>query len=202
MLTKDFRFSQIISILFHPFIIPTLAIAALILKPGFYFIMLPMAFKIWYIVIGFVFTVLIPATGIFILLKFKAIQSIEMYHRSERTVPLIIAGSGFVALLYLLRSINIPPIFLFIIYSATFSLMAGLIINLAYKISLHTLGWSALTAALISISLKIGMPLLSLILISILINGLVGYARLKENAHNAMLWASPACLLASSKLGC
>jgi hypothetical protein len=88
------------------------------------------------------------------------------------------------ALLYVLKTTNIPPVFLYLLYSATFSLLVGLLVNLAYKISLHTLGWGALSATLVSISLRMGYALLLPLLVSVVIAGVVGYARLKQNAHS------------------
>jgi hypothetical protein len=87
-------------------------------------------------------------------------------------------------LLFQLKSTNIPPIFLYVLYSATFALIAGLMINLVYKISLHTLGWGAIVATLTGISLRLGIPLLIFIIPAIILSGFAGYARLKENAHN------------------
>lgn len=77
-----------------------------------------------------------------------------------------------------------PPVFLYMLYSATFALLAGLLINMVYKISLHTLGWAAMAASLTSISLRMGVPMLMLITGAWIISGVVGYARLKQNAHN------------------
>lgn len=184
MKTSDFPLSRILSYIFHPLLIPALAISTLLLWPNLYSIVLPNMLKIWFVSVVFVFTVAIPAICMFILLKVNAIQSVEMKGRSERTVPLLIACTSFMALLYVLKTTNFPPVFLYVLYSATFALLIGLLLNLIYKISLHTLGWGALSATLISISLRIGMSLLLPIVVSVLIAGLVGYARLKQNAHN------------------
>jgi len=183
MQTSNFGLSRVISYIFHPILIPFLAISALMQLPYLYSIVLPNMLKIWFISTIFVFTVAIPLIGMFILLKFKAIGSVEMNDRSERTVPLLIACTSFMALLYVLKATNIPPVFLYLLYSATFSLLVGLLINLVYKISLHTLGWGALVATLISISFRMGIALLLPIIVSVIIAGLVGYARLKQNAH-------------------
>ena len=88
-------------------------------------------------------------------------------------------------LLYFIKPTVIPPILLYVLYSAIFALMAGLLINLVYKISLHTLGWGALVTTIVIISIRLGIPLLPFILITILLSGIAGYARLKQNAHNA-----------------
>ena len=184
MQTSDFTFSRILSYILHPLLIPTLATSALLLKPEVYTIVLPISLITWFLSVVFVFTFVIPVTGMLILLKFNAVTSLEMNVRSERTIPLIIASTSFMVLLFQLKSTNVPPIFLYVLYSATFALIAGLMINLVYKISLHTLGWGAIVATLTGISLRLGIPLLIFIIPAIILSGFAGYARLKENAHN------------------
>ena len=177
-------FSRILSYILHPLLIPTIATTAIMFRPDLYTINLPFALKIWFLGYVFVFTIVIPASAIFILQKLNAISSIEQHHRSERTIPLLISSSSYMAMLYLVKSTGVPPIFLYILYSATIALLAGLLINLFYKISLHTLGWAALATTLTGISLSLGVPLLLYITLSVLLAGLTGYIRLKENAHN------------------
>jgi len=184
MKSKGFSLSRILSFILHPLLIPTFIVSVLMIQPGIFAIILPLSLKLWFVSIIFIFTVVIPASSVFILFKFNAINSIELNHRTDRTIPLLIAGISYMALLIFIRPTNIPPVFMYILYSATFSLLTGLLITLFYKISLHTLGWGTLAATLISISIHFGIPLLLLILISILLSGIAGYARLKQNAHN------------------
>lgn len=176
--------ANILSYVFHPLIIPTFIITSLLLSTGLYSIMLPLNYKIWFISIVCLYTFIIPVAGIYILMKFKLINSPEMVNRKERTLPIILASASYMVLLFTIRNTDVPPLLLYILYSATFALLAGLLINLLYKISLHTMGWSALATTLIMVTLRIGTPLLGLIIISILVSGIVGYARLKQNAHN------------------
>ena len=184
MKSADYTVSRILSYILHPLLIPTLAISALMLKPGLFPGIFPTILKFWFLAVVFAFTLVIPAISVFILLKFNAIYSIELKDRTERTIPLFITSGSYMALLLFLKATIMPPIFLYILYSATLALLVGLLLNLAFKISLHTLGWGALAATLISISIKTGIPLFPYILISILLSGVVGYARLKQNAHN------------------
>lgn len=184
MKLKDYQLSRILSFILHPLFIPLLTISALMLQPGIYAIVLPSYLKIWFLSLVFLFTLAIPAVGVFILSRLNFIKSIKLEHRGERTIPLLIANSSYMALLYFLRSTSIPPVFLYVLYSATFALLTGLLINMVYKISLHTLGWGALTATLTGLSIYLGIPLLTYIVISVFLSGLAGYARLQENAHN------------------
>ena len=184
MKISNIQLSKLLSYLLHPLIIPTLVISALMLRPDLYSIVLPAWLKLWFISIVFVFTLLIPAAGVLLLLKLNKIYSIELNQRTERTIPLLIASASYMVLLFFMRQPNIPPVFLYIVYSATFALLAGLLINMVYKISLHTLGWGAFATTLIIISLRIGVSLMLLISIAVILSGFVGWARLKENAHN------------------
>jgi len=184
MESKNLQLSRLLSYILHPLLIPTLTISALMLRPELYTIVLPPALKLWFLSLVIVFTLLIPSAAVLILLKLNAIYSVELAHRSERTIPLLIASASYMALVYFIKQVNIPPVFLYVLYSATVALLAGLLINMVYKISLHTLGWSAVATTLLSISLHMGIPLPGLISIAVILSGLAGYARLKENAHN------------------
>ena len=184
MRTSDLTFSKIITYILHPMLIPTYIIIFLMFRPELYLILIPAALKIWFVSIVILFTLVIPVTGIYLLVRFNALSAFEMTNHNERTLPLLMTVCSYIALLFTMKSVNIPPIFIYMLYIATLALLTGLMINLVYKISLHTLGWSALTATLISLSIKTGFPLLLLSILSILLSGLVGYARLKENAHN------------------
>ncbi len=184
MKSADYMLSRILSYILHPLLIPTLAVSALMLKPDLFPIVLPTTLKLWFISIVFLFTLVIPVSSVFILLKFHAIYSVELKRRTERTVPLFIASISYMGLLFFIKPIILPPVFLYILYSAALALLAGFLLNLVFKISLHTLGWGALAATLAAISIRTGTPLFPFILISILLSGIAGYARLKQKAHN------------------
>lgn len=154
------------------------------LRPDLYTIIIPFMYKLWFIMVVFLFTLVIPVSSIILLQKFKLISSLELNNRKERTMPILLTSASYMALMFTIKATNVPPLFLYVLYSATFALLAGLFINLLYKISLHTLGWGALAATLTAVSLRIGAPLLNLIIISILLGGIAGYARLQQNAHN------------------
>ncbi len=185
MSSSPYPFSRILSYILHPLLIPTLVTAALLMRPELYTLVLPVSLKIRFLLVVFVFTTVIPAAGVLLLLRVNAIYSVQLQDRAERTLPLLIASTSFMVMLYLLKTTNIPPLFLYVLYSATFALLTGLLVNLAYKISLHTLAWGAVAATLTSIALRMGISsLMVLILATWLLSGLAGYARLKENAHN------------------
>ncbi len=177
------KLTQFLSSLFHPLLIPTYITSALMLRQDLYSIVLPVELKLWFISVVCGFTFVIPASSVFILLKFRVIESLAMEERNERIIPLLLASGSYMALLFSIKSNNIPPLFLYVLYAATFALLAGLLINLVYRISMHTLGWSALSAILIIVSIRIGIPLLGMIITSLLISGVVGFVGIKQNTR-------------------
>ena len=184
MKASNLQFSKLLSYILHPLLIPTLAILALMLRTDLYSIVMPLHLKLWLLSLVIAFTLLIPSASVVILLKLNAVYSVELTHRSERTIPLLVTSASYMALTFFMKPLNIPPVFLYVIYSATVALLTGLLINMAIKISLHTLGWGAMATTLVSISLHLGIPLPGLISVTVILAGLAGYARLKENAHN------------------
>ncbi len=67
-----------------------------------------------------------------------------------------------------------------------FLVILVLVINLFWKISSHTTAIGALLGTIIGTSYFLEMYLINWILLITLISGLVGFARLKENAHSPL----------------
>ncbi|MBK7214701.1 MAG: hypothetical protein IPH88_15685 [Bacteroidales bacterium] len=111
----------------------------------------------------------------------KLVESPELEKSSERTLPLIFTSASYLGLNYVLRGSGVPDYLLYILYGALFTLLTGLLINLAYKVSLHTLGWGAFSASLIGLSIRMSLDIPLVYSLVILIAGFVGYSRLKLN---------------------
>jgi hypothetical protein len=180
----DFRISRVLSYLLHPMLIPSLVISVLMFRPDLYPADIPVKIRLWFVITVFIYTAFIPIAGVLILLRFRMLQSVEQNERSERTLPLLLASISYTAMLYTLGAAGVPAVFRYLLYSAAFALFAGMLINLFWKISLHTLGWGALTASLFTLALLMGYNLTGMIAASVFLSGLAGYARLNENAHS------------------
>ena len=178
------RLAKILSYVLHPLLLPTYATLLSLNLPLFLMYTLNFEAKVWLILLVFGFTFLLPVSVIVIMVYFRVIKSLEIEQSSQRTLPLLFAVVSYYALLYLLHKSGLPAYFLYFIYGALFVLLAGVMINLVYKISLHSLAWGAAVASIIGISLKMEIDIPVIIITSILIAGLAGYSRLKLNAHN------------------
>jgi hypothetical protein len=178
------RLSYYLSYILHPVVIPTLATVALWKMPEAGVFSLPLKMKLWFTLTVFFYSFALPASVIFLLSRFKIIDSMQLGNRKQRVLPLLIASISYFFMVYSLKTLPVPPALLMVLYLASLTLIAGLLINLFFKISLHTLGWGSFIASLAGINIRSGIDLLWLIIVTILMAGLAGYARLKQDAHS------------------
>lgn len=178
------RLASFLSYILHPLLVPTYCVLILLNTPFFLSYTLSFEAKAWLISLIFAFTFIAPVAIILVLYFFGMVDSIELEKPSQRTLPLLFTSVSYMGLLYILRGTALPDYLLYMIYGALFTLLAGMLITLAYKISLHTLAWGAAVSSFIGLSLRMGVNLLPIILTGLFLSGITGYARLKLNAHN------------------
>lgn len=178
----EVRIARILSYILHPLLIPFYSLILLFNLP----VLISIGFEAQLSLLGmvFTFTILLPVAVILLMYYLKLVESPELEKSSERTLPLIFTSASYLGLNYVLRGSGVPDYLLYTLYGALFTLLTGLLINLAYKVSLHTLGWGAFSASLIGLSIRMSLDIPLVIALVILIAGFVGYSRLKLNAHN------------------
>lgn len=179
----EIRFARFLSLILHPLLLPTLSFPLIYSLPTVFALGLTFGAIIWLIITVFIFTFLIPVTGTLLLYNSRKIKSLELKEPNERTIPLMITGISYMALYYLTRNASIPPLYLYFIYGSIIILVAGMLINLKWKISLHTLAWGAIAGALTGISIQFSIAIPWYIAVAVILSGLAGYGRLRLNAH-------------------
>lgn len=181
--------AKVISLLFHPLFMPLYGMLIIFSAPtllGY----LPMPVKRILFTVVFINIVFVPVT-LFSFFRFRnIISSFSMEDRRERIIPLLS-----VTLLYSITSIVIYrfsiPVFLKSFFiSASFLLLFITIINLWWKISVHSAAAGALTALVFVLSLKMNTNVTWYLVGVILAGGLIMSSRIKLNAHSpAQVWA-------------
>jgi len=176
------KLSRIISIIFHPVLMPMYAFfLALNFVPEFNSFFSPLQ-KIKFFKLIFGFTFLLPILGIIILRKLKFVSSYYMEHKEERRFPLLIAIGCYYFLLQIFERIYPDIILVKLLLGAMLILFVAAIISRFWKISLHMLGVGGIVGAFFAIQQNFSS---NIILFNSLIfcAGLVGFARINENAH-------------------
>ncbi len=112
------------------------------------------------------------------------ISSWSVDERSERIIPLAITTLLYLTTSFLIFRFPIPSFLKSFILAAFFLSLIVTIINLWWKISIHSLGAGALMALVLMLSFKLDSPLIWYLIPAVLAAGLVLSSRLKLNAHN------------------
>lgn len=189
------RISKLLSFLFQPLLMPTVGFFILLQMPVYFAVVIPAAAKWMLMGIIFFTTFFLPAAFIFFMIKKGYIGSLYIDSREERTIPYFITIVFFVLAYYLLKRLQISPIFAYFMLGAILLVISIVIINLFWKISSHMAAIGALTGMIIGLSYFLGILFLNMILFALIISGVVGYARLKLDAH------TPAQVYAGYALG-
>ncbi len=175
------KLAKIISIVFHPVLVPTLGMV-LLMNSGFYFSMLSWEGKRFVLLVVFFTTCILPL----LLVSIMAINprfDISMPKSTDRVIPQL-AGAVFYYLGFiLLGRMNIFPVFKLFMLAGVLVLVALLIVSFKWKISNHMAAIGAITGAFFALSFRKGLnPIYSLVIV-ILVSGLVGTARLILKKH-------------------
>ncbi|OQY01768.1 MAG: hypothetical protein B6I20_07490 [Bacteroidetes bacterium 4572_117] len=178
-------FSKIISIIFHPLLMPSYALL-IIFNSGTHYSYIPTeAQKIIYILV-FLTTFLIPVSIIPFLLQLKIIKTFQLKDREDRIIPLFITAISYYFSYYLLSRLpfHVPQFIKILIIASATLICINLIINLKWKVSSHLIGVSGLLALIFLFSIIYYADLLYVLVLLSVISGIVAFARLKLNAHN------------------
>lgn len=186
--------AHVLSVVLHPVWMPTLAlVVAFAIDPHLTFAFSPQG---QWIIIGMVFimTALFPITSVFLLWRNGTVSRLSMPGRRERFVPALITLIYLGMAYYLLRRTPNHPATLALFTSIIMSIAAALLINLRWKISLHTTGIGGLVGMCLALWLLHGAQAWYLPLL-FLLTGALGTARLLVTDH------TPAQIYAGAALG-
>lgn len=198
--------AQLLSILFHPLLVLTYALLALMVINPYAFSVRHFSDKRAMILFLSVFSTsfLLPAFGVILMKPLGLIKTLQMEDKLERTGPYILSGVFYLWLYKNLDSTSqAPPLFNTFVLGATIGLFFAFFINIFTKISAHAVGmgglvamllvatflWSGSTFGIATPSGTLQLSLTALLAVAVVLAGLVGTARLALGAHvPADLW--------------
>ncbi|MBL7137262.1 MAG: hypothetical protein ISS17_00620 [Bacteroidales bacterium] len=179
----DDRIARILSLLFHPLLIPTYILVILLGLDTTFSVLLPLQMKLLVIGTILVTTFIFPLFILLIMFRLKIITSIYLPKREDRIFPLIALSIFYYLTFYLIKDIYLPRYFQLFILGATLLTMVTLLVTLLYRISMHMTALGAVAGLFLGMAIASGGYALILLIGTIVISGLTGSARLKLNAH-------------------
>ncbi len=180
------KIAKIISVVFHPMLIPSYTILILFNINNYISLLIPFSAKLLILGMVFITTFLFPILFIFIMKRKGIVKTLQMETREERIYPFAVIAIFYFLSYYMLKQLHISDIYYLFLLGATFLIIIALLITFYWKISVHMIGIGGMLGALIGISFRINVDFVILIALTVLCSGIVGFARLKLNAHKPL----------------
>lgn len=191
----EITLARLFSAVLHPLIIPTLGIIILFNLESYIAYSIPVQAKRFVLLMVFINTAVAPLLSVIALKRARVIGDMLLDERHDRFIPMLLSALYFILTYYLLRQITLPSIIYYYVMGAGLLVIICLLITLRWKISIHMASMGALTGFLIVSSLLLGVNINMLIILAVFLSGMLGFARLRLNAH------SPAQVYAGFLLG-
>jgi hypothetical protein len=176
--------AKIISVIFHPLLMPTYALL-IIFNSGTHFSYMPFEIKKLVFILVLLSTLVIPVAIIPFLINLKVVSDFTMEKGRERFFPFLVTAMAYYFAYQLLKNISLTMtgfIEIMLLASAILVFFC-LLVTLKWKISAHLTGIGGMMGAMIYFSLSYYVNSSLLIIALSLIAGAVAYARLQLNAH-------------------
>ncbi|HOH84291.1 MAG TPA: hypothetical protein PLI16_06720 [Bacteroidales bacterium] len=176
-------FSKVVSAVFQPVFMPVYTYLLIYNIDSYISFALNPSVKILLFLMILFSTVILPVLVFVIFKRNYVISSFHMKTNEERNYPYLVTALIYFGLYLLLSKTALPPIYGVFFMAATVLSLVLLFINLRFKISAHMAGIGGVSGLLAGIAFRWNLELTLPVIIAIACAGLVGYARLKLNAH-------------------
>ncbi|WP_460880305.1 hypothetical protein [Pontibacter rugosus] len=133
--------AQVLSIVFHPLLLPTYLFAVILYYMPESMLTLPM--RVRWVVLAMIFftTFIIPGIAAYAMVRFGHLDSVEMNKREQRSLPLFFTAVCYSATAYLLYSeAAFDAIFYFLMGIVATSVFFTYAVSQFWKISAHGVG--------------------------------------------------------------
>lgn len=175
------RAAKVISAVFTPFSIPSLAFIILFMFS--YLRIMPIRYKLIVLGVVYCFTILTPALTIFIFRKINGFSPEDLAERKRRYIPFILTITSYIFCLLMMHRMNIPWYMTGIILAALVMMVVCIIVNLRWKLSEHMAGAGAVVGGLAAFSSLFGYNPIGWLCLLIIASGILGTARIILRHH-------------------
>lgn len=175
-------FYKIISLVFQPLLMPTFGM--ILLMNMDIFINLPLLWRLIAIIGTLIFTGILPAVPIFILMRKGEVNDMFISKKEERTMPYLFSLLAYVFwAMFMWRTMQFPMFIVAMGMGSAGSIFIIVIINLKWKISAHSAGIGGLTASIFGVCYRTALNPIWLFTIILGISALVALSRIELKAH-------------------
>jgi len=177
-------FSKIISIVFHPLLLPTYAFIFLNWAYPYLFFNLDIINKTRLFVTIFINTFIFPMIAMVIMKKLDFISSLHLPDRKERIIPYIAIIAFYFWTYLVVKNLSVGGFINDILFGVSLSIFLVFFLNGFYKISAHTTASGAFVGLTFFLAFNSVYNIEIPLMIVVLIAGMVGTSRLYLSAHS------------------
>lgn len=175
-------FYNLISIVFQPLLMPTMGMLVLINMDVFS--LLSLSWRMVAVLGTFVFTGIMPAVPILLMIKRGEVKDVFISRREERTVPYLFSFISYLFwTIFLWKTLQLPLFMVAMGMGTAFSILAITVINFKWKISAHLSGVGGLAGGMFGISYRLAYNPVWLFVLIIAVSALVALSRIELKAH-------------------
>lgn len=173
--------AQIISTLFTPFYMPTVAFVVLLMFS--YLSQLGFAQKCYMVLMVYIFTVLLPRIVIYFYRKHMGMSKLQLSQRANRYVPYIISIMSYTLLLSIMKLLHLPHFCVPIVAAALLIQITCAIVNNWIKVSTHAASSGGVIGMLFAFSIIFNFNAVYWIALCVFLCGCVCSARMVLRQH-------------------
>lgn len=176
------KFYEIISLVFQPLLMPTFGMALLMNMD--IFIGMSSVWR-WIAIIGtFIFTGILPAIPIWLLMRKGEVNDLFISKKEERTMPYLFSFMAYVFwALFMWRTLQFPTFIVAMGMGSALSIFIIIFINMKWKISAHMAGIGGLAGSIFGVCYRTAINPVWLFAVILGISALVALSRIELKAH-------------------
>ncbi|MCD6064306.1 MAG: hypothetical protein K0R82_2217 [Flavipsychrobacter sp.] len=179
------KLALVISFIFHPVFMPTILFYAMYkFVPASFAELTSKEFGLRLLMV-FMNTAFFPILSVFLMKALGFVESIHLYKPRDRYIPLVVCMILYFTTYYFFKQQNAPFLLLLLLLGSYWNLVALFIINIFFKVSMHTTGAGGMIGMLIALMFVSPISLTLPLFLGLLIAGMIGTARMLLRAHHA-----------------
>mgnify|MGYP005942325429 FL=1 len=183
MREKEIIFTaKMLSVVFTPFYLPIVGLLSLFIFS--YLSLLPWTYKLFLLLMFYLFTVFVPTALIRFYRRYHGWTLIELGSRERRVIPYVISIFSYLVCYYIMAATHVPHFMGSILIAALVIQIACAIINLFIKISTHTAAIGGVAGGLLAFSVIFSFNPVWWLCIVLLLAGMVGTSRMILRQHS------------------
>ncbi len=172
-----------ISLVFQPLFVPIYSLVILFNANTYITYAVTPEIKQFIYLVTVLNTLILPIAIFYYFYRKKLIKSFHMHTAKERSLPFLTTLIFHLSTYYLFTKVPMPDLFQNIVLGGAISVVFALLINIKWKVSIHMLGMGGIVGTIIGLILRYQVDAVLLVMVLVLLSGIVGYARLRLNAH-------------------